>query len=149
MAQPKFITHPTYDQLHSAAVTMVQEARTIGCIDTVLAPVRGGLLHGVIASHKLNVPLTPIQYSSKTGAGDDKNHNNQLPDVEGKILYLVEDIVDTGHTMLEIVDHYTNLGHKVITAAFHYKEDAVFHPDLYWWRIPQNSEFIVYPYENV
>ena len=74
MAQPKFITTPSYDQLHNAAITMVGEARTMGLIDGVLAPVRGGLWHGVIASHRLNVPLTPIQYSSKKGAGDDKNH---------------------------------------------------------------------------
>ena len=149
MSQPKFITGPSYDQLHNAAITMVREARTLGWIDGVLAPSRGGLWHGVIASHKLNVPLTPIQYSSKSGAGDDKNHANILPDVQGKTLYLVEDIVDSGRTMKEIVEHYTSHGHTIITAAFHYKESAVFHPDLYFWRIPADSEFITYPYEVV
>lgn len=128
---------------------MVGEARTMGLIDGVLAPVRGGLWHGVIASHRLNVPLTPIQYSSKKGAGDDKNHHNQLPEVSGRILYLVEDIVDSGHTMKEIVDFYVDRGQTVITAAFHYKEGAIFHPNLYWWRIPSDSEFISYPYEIV
>ena len=149
MSQPKFITNPTYDQLHNAAIAMVREARTLGWIDRVLAPSRGGLWHGVIASHKLNVPMTPIEYSSKAGAGDDKNHGNILPGVEGKTLYLVEDIVDSGHTMKEIAEYYTQQGHTVITAAFHYKEGAVFHPDLYFWRIPVDSEFITYPYENV
>lgn len=150
MAQPKFITDPSYDALHNAAVTMVREARTFGWIDAVLAPVRGGLLFGVIASHKLNVPVIPLQYSSKAGAGDDKNHANVLPELADNVrtVLLVDDIVDSGHTLAEIVKHYTEAGIKVITAVIHYKEGAVFHPDLYYWRIPADSEFINYPYEN-
>lgn len=150
MPQPKFITNPTYDMLHHAALTMVREARTLGWIDRVVAPVRGGLMFGVIASHKLNVSLTTVEYSSKAGAGDDKNHSNTLPamDDDIKTILLVDDIVDSGHTLTEIVQHYTGRGIRVFTAVFHYKEGAVFHPDLYFWRIPKDSEFITYPYEN-
>lgn len=149
MAQPKFITHPSYDALHNAAITMVREARTYGWIDTILAPVRGGLMFGVIASHKLNVPLITLSYSSKQGAGDDKNHSNILPLLPDgvKTVLLVDDIVDTGRTLDEIVEYYRLMDIKVITAAFHYKEGAAFHPDLYYWRIPKDSEFINYPYE--
>lgn len=152
MGQPKFITDPSYDSLHNAAVTMVKEARTLGWIDRVLAPVRGGLMFGVIASHKLNVPLIPLQYSSKRGAGDDKNHANLLPVMDDNVrtILLVDDIVDSGYTLAEIVNTYTQSPTpiRVITAAFHYKEGAVFVPDLYYWRIPATSEFINYPYEN-
>ena len=150
MSQPKFITTPSYDALHSAAITMVREARTFGWIDCVVAPARGGLLHGVIASHKLNVPLVAINYSSKRGAGDDKNHANELPSLEQyPTLYLTEDISDSGHTLSEISEFYIERGHKVITSVFHYKESSIFHPDLYFWRIPHDSEFITMPWENV
>lgn len=150
MSQPLFITHPSYDQLHSAAITMVREARTLGWIDKIVAPSRGGLLFGVIASHKLNVPLVPISYSSKEGNGDDKNHDNILPDLgDAKIIYLVDDIIDTGKSLKEISEYYTAQGIKVITSVFHYKESAIFHPDLYFWRIPADSEFIIFPYELV
>lgn len=150
MPQPKFITNPSYDQLHNAALTMVREARTLGWIDYVVAPSRGGLLFGVIASHKLNVPLIPIQYSSKKGNGDDKNHENILPKIPAKsTIYLTDDISDSGRTLSEIVEHYHNQDVRVITSVFHYKEGAVFHPDLYFWRIPADSEFITYPYENI
>lgn len=151
MGQPKFITDPSYDALHNAAVTMVREARNHGWIDAVLAPVRGGLFFGVIASHKLNVPLIPLEYSSKKGAGDDKNHANLLPVMSDnvKTVLLVDDIVDSGHTLKEIVEFYKSFppGVKVITAVFHYKEGAAFVPDMYYWRIPADSEFINYPYE--
>lgn len=150
MAQPKFITNPTYDALHSAAITMVREARTIEWIDAVVAPSRGGLLFGVIASHKLNVPLIPVSYSSKHGAGDDKNHQNMLPTLDKSVrtILLVDDIIDSGFTMKEMAEFYADAQIRVITAAFHYKEGAAFHPELYFWRIPADSEFINYPYEN-
>lgn len=151
MSQPKFITDPSYDSLHNAAVTMVREARTHGVIDRVLAPIRGGLLFGVIASHTLNVPLQPVGYSSKIGAGDDKNHANVLPVFETGspiTVLLVDDIVDSGHTLGEIVEFYKSYPNvRIITACFHYKEGASFQPTLYYWRIPADSSFVMYPYE--
>lgn len=149
MAQPKFITEPSYDMLHTAAVTIVREARTLAWIDAVVAPARGGLLFGTVASHKLNVPLVCVNYSSKQGKGDDKNHANVLPALNYNTILLVDDIIDSGGTMKEISEFYKGSGNHVITASFHFKEGAVFHPDLYFWRIPHDSEFIVYPYENV
>jgi hypothetical protein len=50
--------------------------------------------------------------------------------------------------MREIVEHYKMGDTKIITAVFHYKESSVFHPDLYWWRIPEDSGWIVYPFES-
>lgn len=148
MSQPKFITDPSYDMLHTAALVMVKEARKLGWIDAIVAPVRGGLMFGVIASHKLNVPLITVNYSSKSGAGDDKNHDNIIPDLSRfKTVLLVDDIIDSGNTMVELGVAFEQQGVKAITAAFHYKEGAVYHPDLYFWRIPEDSEFINYPYE--
>lgn len=149
MSQPKFITHPSYDQLHNAAITITREARTLAWIDCVIAPVRGGMMFGAVASHKLNVPMIALHYSSKNGNGDDKNHQNILPELDQyQTLFLVDDIIDSGATLTEIVKFYTERGHKVITASYHFKDGASFHPDLYFWRIPMDSEFIVYPYEN-
>ena len=148
MAQPKFITDPSYDMLHTAALTLVKEARKLGWIDAIVAPVRGGLMFGVIASHKLNVPLVTVNYSSKSGAGDDKNHDNVIPDLSRfKTVLLVDDIIDSGNTMVELISAFEGQGVKAITAAFHFKEGAAIHPDLYFWRIPADSEFINYPYE--
>lgn len=151
MGQPSFILKPSYDNLHNAAITMVREARSHGWISGVIAPARGGLFFGVIASHKLNVPLHVINYSSKKGAGDDKNHSNVLPElglVDGHTYLLVDDICDSGNTLTEIADHYVSTaGIRIVTAVFHHKEGSCFDPEIYYWRIPKNSEFIEYPYE--
>ena len=148
MSQPTFITKPSYDQLHSAMITMVSELLTHQ-IGAVVAPVRGGLMFGVVASHKLNVPLIPVSYSSKLGAGDDKNHANELPSLPSDVraILLVDDIIDSGHTLAEITKHYRSQGIRVITAVIHYKAGATFRPDVYFWLIPADSEFIQYPYE--
>jgi hypoxanthine-guanine phosphoribosyltransferase len=107
------------------------------------------MMFGAIASHKLNVPMIALHYSSKHGNGDDKNHQNILPELDQyKTLFLVDDIIDSGATLTEIVKFYTERGNKVITGSYHFKDGASFHPDLYFWRIPSDSEFIVYPYEN-
>lgn len=150
MGQPSFITTPSYDMLHTAALTMVKASRALGWIDAIVAPVRGGLMFGVIASHKLNVPLIAVPYSSKSGNGDDKGHTNIIPDLSKyKTILLVDDIMDSGNTMAELVTAFTAQHIKVITAVFHYKEDAKFQPDVYFWRIPADSEFITFPYEVV
>ena len=128
---------------------MVREARQLHWIDAIVAPSRGGLLFGVIASHRLNVPLEHVIYSSKAGKVDDKNHANALPDMASdvKTILLVDDLNDSGNTMKEIHDYYREKGLRVITAVFHYKEGSVFKPDMYFWHIPIDSPFIDYPYE--
>ena len=147
--QPKFITEPTYDQLHNAAVTIVREARTHAWIDAVVALCRGGLMFGMVASEKLNVPLIPVSYSSKDGAGDGRNHDNVLPNLASyKTVLLVDDLADSGNTLKEVVADIQKQGVQVITAAYHYKESSCFKPDFYWWRIPADSDWIVYPHER-
>ncbi|MGL5915803.1 MAG: phosphoribosyltransferase family protein [Culicoidibacterales bacterium] len=91
-----------------------------------------------------------FDYSSKRGAGDDKNHSNQLPilDPSYKRVLIIDDIVDTGNSLLELRDHFSSAACTVLTAAIHFKENAVITPDLYYWRIPSDSVFITYPYEQ-
>lgn len=142
------VANPSYDTLHYAAVQLLE---TISLnedkFDYIVAPVRGGLLFGVIASHAFGVSLTPVQYSSRDGKGTGL-HQEQLPNLpEGSRILLVDDIVDSGNTLREIVDHYNSRCVTVVTAVFHYKEGAAIVPNYAWWTIPVDSPFINYPYE--
>lgn len=72
----------------------------------VLAPVRGGLVPGVMISHKLGIPLFPLSYSLR-----DYRNIEDIPDSvfeyvtksANKSVLLIDDIIDAGHTMAELV----------------------------------------------
>ena len=131
-------------------------------IDYIVGLSRGGLIPAVILSHMSGIPLFPVKYSSKSGAGDNKNHDNDLPNlpveyVSGKgpgivspSLLVVDDISDSGKTLREVVDYYVNEGHAVTTAALYYKElaEPVIEPDIYWRTIPEDGPWIIFPWEQ-
>lgn len=118
--------------------------------DTVVGVARGGLIPGVIMSHMTGLPFVSIAYSSTNGAGDDRNHQNALPDVPGEQILIVDDICDTSLTLKEIVDHYVSRGKIVYTAVLHYKVrvEGKHIPDFYWKKIPEDSGWVVYPFER-
>jgi hypoxanthine phosphoribosyltransferase len=146
MKQPKFITHPSYDQLHNAAVTMAEEVMSMGRVECVVALLKGGCFFGLVASSKLKVPLYTIDYSSTKGKGTGSYHSNDLIEIPHKHIWIVDDLADSGNSMKEVSEHYSKQ-HELFTSVFHYKESSSFRPDLYWWRIPSDSEWIVYPHE--
>jgi hypoxanthine phosphoribosyltransferase len=141
--------NPSYDDIHNACVVWADQTRGMP-FDTIVGVARGGLIPGVIMSHQMGVPFVSIAYSSTAGAGDDRNHSNTLPDVPGEQLLIVDDICDTSLTLKEIVDHYVSKGKIVYTAVLHYKvrHDGKHIPDYYWKKIPEDSGWVVYPFER-
>lgn len=143
---------PTYDDIHLVSVD-------IGCnpavhdlgIERIIGISRGGLLPAIIISNELNIPMTPIAYSSKSGKGNNKNHTNVLPDIAERVLYFVEDIIDSGFTMREIIYHYQSLGKTCYSFALYTKETAkeVFIPTFHWIKIPPDvKDWVVFPFEK-
>jgi len=143
---------PSYEDIHNACRGLVGAANEAGMtFDLVVGISRGGLIPGVMISHMMDVPFIPIQYSSKAGAGDDKNHDNILPDLPtDKFILIVDDICDTGHTLKEIVQHYADKGCKVYTYVLFYKARPRFEylPDFKWRTIPQDSGWVIFPFER-
>jgi len=117
----------------------------------IVGVARGGLIPAIILSHKLGLPLTCADYSSKAGAGDDKRGEEILPDLPyGSSILIVDDIADTGKTLEEIEDVYILRGHKVFTAALYYKKWDVephFTPTFYAKEIPEDAPWVVFPWE--
>ncbi|MHA2402136.1 MAG: phosphoribosyltransferase [Candidatus Kariarchaeaceae archaeon] len=146
-------THPTYNEIHKACESLRYDNRLAEFNPhLVIGLIRGGLIPSVIVSHALDdTKMEAIDYSSGDGAGDDRNkHTNKIPhfDTFNRLL-IVDDICDTGNSMKEVVGEYTSRGHEVLTFALYYKESSVFKPDFIWQTIPEDSPWIIFPFEDI
>ena len=117
----------------------------------VVGLIRGGMIPSVIVSHALDdTKMEAIDYASGDGKGEQSAHTNKIPhfDTFNRLL-IVDDICDTGYSMKEVVDEYKERGHEVLTFALYYKESSVYKPDFIWQTIPEDSPWIIFPFENV
>ena len=94
--------------------------------DKVVGIARGGVIPAVILSHHLGIPFYCLEWSKERvvifDASLDLNENTLL----------VDDIVDTGKTMMEIVAAYGQMD----TAALIYNSDqTAFKPTYAGWTI--------------
>lgn len=129
--------------------------------DVIIGVSRGGLIPAVILSHMLDISLTPITYSAEDGNGDDKKQTDlkKLPTFEeGTRILIIDDICDSGLTMKKLVKHYRSQGNHVKSAVLYYKDrwETIketnpkhgFYPDFMCHRIPENSGWIIFPWED-
>lgn len=145
------LTHPTYGNIETACVSFIRQLDAKGIRPTkIVALSRGGLMLGVILSHNLSVPMIPVQYSSKHGKGDDKNHVNQLPEILDETILVVDDIADSGHSLQEVCDFYSvpTQNNEVFSASMYLKEGSVHYPTVYWHNLTKDGPFIHFPWER-
>jgi len=156
--------HPSWHAIQQACKDcFVPRIQELGFTpDYIVGLSRGGLIPATILSHITDIPLFPVKYSSKSGHGDNRNHDNHLPylpaeyvsgaaeSIQQPSLLIVDDISDTGNTLREVVDFYFNEGHELATAALYYKELTipVIEPDIYWRTIPEDGPWIIFPWEK-
>ena len=145
------ITHPSFEMIHNViiemAMTIQNSNSNIGCI---VGLTRGGLFPAAMLSHLLDVPMEAINYSSKQGKGDNKNHVNQfnIPLVGKKdTILIVDDICDSGNTLKEVTNFYEQFC-NVQTASLFYKNTAVVTPTYYWQEISNEDGWIHFPWEG-
>jgi len=143
---------PTYNDIHNMCYTIAQTLREMQMeFGIIVGLARGGLIPAIMLSHMMNLPVIPAHYSSKNGRGDDKNHDNVLPYIpQNKTILLVDDIVDSGYTMREIVDLYERRGNSIYTATLYYKALAAppIVPMIRCQTIPHDSGWCIFPWER-
>ena len=156
MTEDTIIVRPSYFTLHEACENWIvpHVKRLKYQPQYIIGLSRGGLFPAIIISHMLDdMEMIPVRYSSKSGKGDDKNHSNALPLIQGchppATLLIVDDICDSGLTLSEVVEFYKFRGHHVYTATLYYKDipGGPIEPDIYWHKIPEDAPWIVFPFE--
>tara|TARA_Y100000034_G_C6772961_1_gene344928 strand:+ start:405 stop:842 length:438 start_codon:yes stop_codon:yes gene_type:complete len=123
----KLVTWNEYDKMIDKITYWVkyEQDDEIGAIYGVP---RGGLPIAVSLSHRLGLPLL-MNYADKKLVA------------KGKKVLVVDDIADTGHTLID----FDNPSNVVVT--LHYHEDSVVLPNYYVEL--KGDEWIVYPWEEI
>lgn len=107
------------------------------------------LLADLIRQIDLPLRVGVVQASSYRGAttvrGDLVMNAEMMPDIAGRDVLLIDDIFDTGHTMVRVVDEMKKLGptsiRTVVLLRKEGRQEVTMEPDFVGFRIP--DEFVV------
>lgn len=121
---------------------------------------RGGLTPAVVMSHATGIGMHALDYSSNRGNGEAGRPNDKFPvDLLTKYstILIVDEIVDTGHTMKDLFDEIqdlideNNLKNQIRTFSIVYKEmpNSAFTPNYYTTHVAPDScdKWVVFPWE--
>lgn len=146
---------PSYHQIHTACSNLQAKMQQDNIkIDYILGLTRGGLLPAVILSHLLNVKMIPIEFSSYDGEGSNREsewYSNDVHYLQNLIdpnscVLIVDEIVDSGNTLLELISELTNMGFKSYSSALYVRNNSIIKPDYYNWQI-NTDMWITFPWE--
>lgn len=116
-------------------------------IDVIVALARGGAVGGVMLSHLLDTRVVFPSYSSKEGQGDDRNHDNVLPEMSGQTILVFDDILDSGNSVREVVEFYNERRNTVIVATLYQKETSCITAEFFAQCVSVDDGFIYFPWE--
>jgi hypoxanthine phosphoribosyltransferase len=111
----------------------------------IVALSRGGLIPGVVLSHKLNLRLVPISWSTRDH--ENKESNCWVPEDinNGKKVLVVDDIVDSGEALRTMFEDW-NLSvckkldyNNIYVASLIYNKDQSIVPNFYGTKISRKK----------
>lgn len=117
-------------------------------IDEIVAISRGGLTFGHILSDLLRVPIWTITIQSYTDIqtqGEIQITGKLQNSIENKHILLVDDVADSGKTLVRAVDYLREAkAEEITTMTMFYKPRSIFRPDYF---AKQTTKWILFPYE--
>lgn len=119
--------------------------------DMIVGICRGGLVPARILSDILGVrELFTIRVSFYTGVGKTaaapKIVQPLVERLEGKRILLVDDVSDTGRSLIVAKEHLREMGAKEVrVATLHFKPHSKFRPDFF---VGETEAWLVYPWER-
>ena len=102
--------------------------------NVIVGVVRGGIIPARILSTELNIKEVYCLNVSKK-ATERKVVTEILEDLVGKNILLVEDVLETGLSMIAAKKYLENKGARVKTASLYITENSIITPDFYLNRV--------------
>lgn len=154
----------TWESINQKSVKLAQmiidslkDAAPSELFDKVVTIPKGGLYPANIVTREIGCKGTDILSAAmgSYASGVDKRKNEisygQMPtaeEVRGKNLLIIDEVCDSGKTLLDLVNKLKQMGAtKVMTAVIHYKpgkSETGFVPD---WFVKKTDSWVVYPWE--
>lgn len=128
--------------------------------DYIVGIVRGGAIPAVLLSHKLNLPVHMLHWSTRDVDSSVvcNEMNCWIPEdiLNGKKVLIVEDIIDSGKTILEILQDWQRSIHKELPltniriCSIVYNESQKVSVDFFYEKIDRNTntDWYVFPWEK-
>jgi hypoxanthine phosphoribosyltransferase len=79
--------------------------------DVVIGLSRGGLIPGVMLSHKLNLPFIPLVWQTRDGSKKDKK---LLKQYNKETTLVIDDLIDSGKTFYEVIQVAPNVKYAAL-----------------------------------
>jgi hypoxanthine phosphoribosyltransferase len=79
--------------------------------DVVIGLSRGGLIPGVMLSHKLNLPFIPLVWQTRDGSKKDKK---LLKQYNKETTLVIDDLIDSGKTFYEVIKVAPNVKYAAL-----------------------------------
>ena len=117
--------------------------------DVVIGIAKGGLPIAVTIANKFDITMQSITIRSYSGRNKVQNPRVQPSlsnlDIQGKRVILVDDICDTGDTVIAALDWIKNFDPSEVTvAALFVKLSSKYIPVVY---VETSDQWVVFPYE--
>lgn len=144
--------HLTWDRIHTMVGQLAAQSR--GEYDAMLAVTRGGMVPaGLLAYHLQirNILVAAVQFYSGTHRHHQQPSFLQFPAdpfLHNQRVLIVDDIWDSGKTIMAVRQRVLTAGGNAVVAVLHYKPTASIYeetPDFY---VETTSAWIVYPWET-
>jgi hypoxanthine phosphoribosyltransferase len=117
-------------------------------IDQIVAISRGGLTLGHLLTDLLRIPISIITIQSYTDirtSGVAVLTEKLQNSIKHKHILLVDDVSDSGKTLVRATKYLTRAGaKKITTVTMFYKPHSVYRPDYF---ARQTTKWILFPYE--
>jgi len=127
--------------------------RLPGHYDALLVIARGGMIPGCLISERMdirNILVAAVMYYTEPGHTLDRPLFLQFPDdilLANKHILVVDDVWDSGRTVMAVRERLTAVGCRFDVATLHYKptrSQFAERPDYY---AEERDDWIVYPWD--